>query len=442
MNSRRITTRPLHAQRRRSTVRLRLTLWYSGLFLVSGAVLLAITYGLVVQAFVGNTAGNALCPGPAAPRSACHVIGPQQARGMALQEYAGVLHQLLSRSGVALALMAVLSIALGWFMAGRVLRPLSTITAAAREISADRLGDRLALSGPRDELRELGDTFDALLARLEASFRAQRQFIANASHELRTPLARQRVIGQVALADPGATIETLRSAHERVLAAGAQQQQLIEALLTLARGQAGLDKPELFDLAAVTRQVLIARQTDAKTRNLTLHTALDPASAAGSPPLAEQLAANLVDNALRHNLPGGRVDISTGMRNSRAVLSVLNTGPAVPAAVLDRLFQPFQRLAADRTSRGEGLGLGLSVVQAIADAHGASITARPQPAGGLLVEVTFPTASAESSSAIHATDRDQDAELGRLLKLGARPAATPDLETGPSDPRSLAILGP
>jgi signal transduction histidine kinase len=442
MNSRRITTRPLHAQRRRSTVRLRLTLWYSGLFLVSGAVLLAITYGLVVQAFVGNTAGNALCPGPAAPRSACHVIGPQQARGMALQEYAGVLHQLLSRSGVALALMAVLSIALGWFMAGRVLRPLSTITAAAREISADRLGDRLALSGPRDELRELGDTFDALLARLEASFRAQRQFIANASHELRTPLARQRVIGQVALADPGATIETLRSAHERVLAAGAQQQQLIEALLTLARGQAGLDKPELFDLAAVTRQVLIARQTDAKTRNLTLHTALDPAPAAGSPPLAEQLAANLVDNALRHNLPGGRVDISTGMRNSRAVLSVLNTGPAVPAAVLDRLFQPFQRLAADRTSRGEGLGLGLSVVQAIADAHGASITARPQPAGGLLVEVTFPTASAESSSAIHATDRDQDAELGRLLKLGARPAATPDLETGPSDPRSLAILGP
>jgi signal transduction histidine kinase len=322
---------------------------------------------------------------------------------MALQEYAGVLHLLLSRSAVALALMALLSIALGWFMAGGVLRPLRTITVAAREVSADRLGDRLALSGPRDELRELGDTFDALLARLEASFRAQRQFIANASHELRTPLARQRVISQVALADPGATIETLRTAHERVLAAGVQQQQLIEALLTLARGQAGLDKPEPFDLAAVTRHVLVARQTDAKTRNVALHTALDPAPTAGSSPLAEQLAANLVDNALRHNVPGGRVDISTGMRNSRAVLSVLNTGPAVPAAALDRLFQPFQRLAADRTSRGEGLGLGLglSIVQAIADAHSASITARPQPAGGLLVEVTFPMASAESSSAIH-----------------------------------------
>ena len=145
----------------------------------------------------------------------------------------------------------------------------------------------------------------------------------------------------------------------------------------------------------MTRQVLLARQTDAKTRNLALHTALDPAPAAGSLPLAEQLAANLMDNALRYNVAaGGRVDISTGMRNSRAVLSVLNTGPAAPRPDWTRLFQPFQRLAADRTSRGEGLGLGLAIVQAIADAHSASITARPQPAGGLLVEVTFPMASA------------------------------------------------
>jgi len=390
MNPRRLTALALRPERARSTVRLRLTLWYGGLFLVSGAALLAVTYGLVVQAFVGTTAGNALCPGPAVPSSECHVIGPQQALGIALQEHATVLHQLLTRSVVALALMTVLSIALGWFVAGRVLRPLRTITAAAREISADNLGERLALGGPRDELRELGDTFDALLARLEAAFRAQRLFIANASHELRTPLARQRVISQVALADPGATTETLRTAHERVLAAGTQQQQLIDALLTLARGQAGLDKPEPFDLAAMARQVLAARQTDAQTRNLALHAALDTASAAGSPRLAEQLAANLVDNALRHNVPGGRVDVSTGTRNSRAFLSVLNTGPAVPAAALDRLFRPFQRLAADRTSRGEGLGLGLAIVQAIADAHGASITARARPGGGLLVEVTFP----------------------------------------------------
>ncbi len=376
----------------RRTVRLRLTLWYGGLFLVSGALLLAVTYALVVRAFVGDTARNALCPGPAGPASECHVIGAQQARAMALQGYAGVLQEFLSRSALALALTAVLSVALGWIIAGRALRPLRTITAAAREISAARLGERLALGGPHDELRELSDTFDGLLARLEAAFRAQRQFIANASHELRTPLARQRAISQVALADPDATTETLSRAHERVLASGAEQQELIDALLTLALGQAGLDQREPFDLAAVTRQVLTARQPEAQHRNLTLHAALGPAPAMGSPGLAERLAANLLDNALRHNLPCGRVDVTTGICNSRGVLSVANTGPTVPAAALDRLFQPFQRLAAERTSRAEGLGLGLSIVQAIADAHGASITARPQPGGGLLVEVTFPEA--------------------------------------------------
>ena len=385
-------TRP--AVRPRPTVRLRLTLWYGGLFLVSGAALLAVTYGLVVQAFAGNPARSALCAtpqsGPAVPPSRCHVISPRQAQAIALQGHAALLHELLTRSEVALALTAVLAIALGWIIAGRVLRPLRTITAAAREISAASLGERLALDGPNDELRELGDTFDGLLARLEASFSAQRQFIANASHELRTPLARQRVISQVALADPGASTATLRAAHERVLASGAQQEQLIEALLTLARGQAGLDKQEPFDLAAVARQVLAARRSEADFQNLTLHASLGPAPTAGSPRLAERLAANLVDNALRHNMPGGRVNVTTTTTNSRAVLSVANTGPLVPANATDRLFRPFQRLGTDRTSRGEGLGLGLSIVQAIAQAHGASITARPQPGGGLLVDVTFP----------------------------------------------------
>jgi signal transduction histidine kinase len=300
-----------------------------------------------------------------------------------------VLHELLTRSEIALAVTAALSVALGWLIAGRVLRPLRTITAAARGISATSLSERLALGGPHDELRELGDTFDALLARLEASFTAQRQFIANASHELRTPLARQRVISQVALADPSATTETLRAAHEQVLASGAQQEQLIEALLTLARGQAGLDEHAPFDLAALTRQVLAARRSEAEDRNLMLHADLRPAAAAGSRRLAERLAANLIDNALRHNVPGGRIDLTTSTRNSRAVLRVANTGTEIPAAAVARLFQPFQRLGTDRTSRGEGTGLGLSIVQAIADAHGAGITARPQPGGGMLVEVTF-----------------------------------------------------
>ncbi len=373
----------------RRTVRLRLTLWYGGLFLACGAALLAVTYALVVRAFVGGTAGNATCRQPGV---GCHVIGTGPARAQALAGNAAVLHELLTRSLLALALTAVLAVALGWVIAGRVLRPLRRITATVREISAARLSERLALSGPRDELSELADTFDGLLARLEASFEAQRQFIANASHELRTPLARQRVISQVALASAGATAETLRAAHERVLVSGAEQQQLLDALLMLARGQAGLDQREPFDLAALARQVLAARGGEARARGLTLHTALAPAASAGSPRLAERLVANLVDNALRHNEPGGRVEVGTRTADGRAVLSVANTGPEVPAAAVGRLFEPFQRLGADRTSHRQGQGLGLSIVRAVADTHGASVATWPRPDGGLLIEVTFPQA--------------------------------------------------
>ena len=375
------------------TVRLRLTAWYGGLFLVSGAALLAVTYALVVQAFTGNSAANAICRGPG---FGCRTIGAQQANVIAVQEHGTVLHELLSRSLLALALLAVLSAGLGWFIAGRALRPLRTITAAARQISAVSLSKRLALAGPQDELKELGDTFDGLLERLEASFNAQRQFIANAAHELRTPLARQRVISQVALADPQASIESLGTAHERVLASGAQQQQLIDALLTLAHGQAGLGKREPFDLAHLASKILATCQPEARHRNLTVYAALSPAPAAGSPQLAERLAANLIDNALHHNQPGGQINVVTSTRDSCAILSVANTGPAVPGSAISGLFQPFQRLSPDRASRSEGLGLGLSIVQAIAHAHHATITARPKPEGGLHVEVTFPGPQASS----------------------------------------------
>ena len=371
----------------RRTVRFRLTLWYGGLFFLAGAALLAITYALVVQAFTARTGSAATCRQPG---TGCRAITAAQARAAALHEHAAILHELLTRSAVALVIMALLSIALGWFIAGAVLRPLRAITAKVRQISAANLSERLALNGPDDELRELGDMFDGLLARLEVSFIAQRQFIANAAHELRTPLARQRVISQVALADPAASAESLRAAHERVLASGAEQQQLIDALIALARGQAGLDRRECVDLAEVIRRVVSARRPDAEHRNLTMHLTLDLALTAGSPQLVEQLAVNLVDNALRHNLPEGQVDITTRTLNSCAVLSIANTGPAVSATAVDRLFQPFQRAGADRVSRGDGLGLGLSIVQAIAVAHGATLTARPVPEGGLQVEVTFP----------------------------------------------------
>ena len=408
----------LAASRRlpRRTVRLRLTLLYGGLFLLSGAVLLAVTYVLVVSATDGvifkgqngspvsirgshgGPAANGGGQPPAVQTSGgSSGLSPSQLlaqarrlEAQAADQHAAELHQLLIQSGLALAGMAVLSIGLGWLVAGRVLRPLRTITAAAREISATNLHERLALGGPDDELKELGDTFDGLLARLEASFSAQRQFVANASHELRTPLARQRILSQVALADPDATVEVLRAAHERVLAAGAEQEQLIEALLTLARGQAGLSTREPFDLAELAGQVLRARRPEAELRGLDMHAALSAAPAAGDPRLAERLAANLVDNALNHNLAHGHADIATMTRDGMAVLTVVNSGPVVPPAEVDRLVRPFQRLGADRTGHRKGLGLGLSIVQAIAAAHGATLAIHPRPGGGLRAEVTFP----------------------------------------------------
>jgi len=396
-------TRP--AGRPRRTVRLRLTLWYSSLFLISGAALLAITYGLMAQALIGQTGPAAVCQ---AAGTGCHVIPAAQIQASALQAQ---LHALLTRSGLALAIMTVLSVALGWFIAGRALSPLRAITSAAREISAASLSQRLALGGPDDELKELADTIDGLLARLEASFSGQRRFIANAAHELRTPLARQRVISQVALADPGAASASLRAAHERVLACGAEQSRLIDGLLTLARGQAGLDTRERFDLAAATAPVLAAREAEAQERQLTVEAALGPAPVTGSPGLAGQMAANLVDNALRHNCAGGHVKVTTTTANGRAVLTVANTGTAIPADQVERLFQPFRRLAADRTG-GDGLGLGLSIVQAIAEAHGAAVTARPRPGGGLSVEVAFAAAPANARPSATATPPAKAATAG------------------------------
>jgi signal transduction histidine kinase len=284
-------------------------------------------------------------------------------------------------------------------VAGRVLRPLRTITATARDISAANLHERLALDGPDDELKELGDTIDDLLARLEQAFEAQRRFVANASHELRTPLARQRTVAQVALDDRDATVESLRAAHERVLVAGAQQERLIDALLTLARGQTGSDKREPLDLADLACRVLVTRRAEAQRRGLDLREALAPASVTGDARLIERLVANLVDNALRHNEDAGHVDVATGNRSGHAVLSVGNTGPLVPAADVDRLFEPFERLGANRTGHDGGLGLGLSIVQAIANAHGATIDVHPQRKGGLHIDVSFPAAGTSEAVA-------------------------------------------
>ncbi|MDQ1539435.1 MAG: hypothetical protein QOH29_161, partial [Actinomycetota bacterium] len=320
----------------RSTVRLRLTLLYGLFFLLCGAGLLTINYVLMVHATkgfiftsesngvaVGVTQGKSTTvqiqgsSGPTVKAPLPGILTPQEAqqaglpaeaealRAQATRQHSAELHQLLLQSGIALGVMAVISLALGWLVAGRVLRPLRTITTAVREISATNLHKRLALNGPDDELKELGDTFDDLVSRLDSAFQAQRRFVANASHELRTPLARQRTLAQVALADPDATFESLRTAHERVLAAGSEQEQLIEALLTLARGQAGINRHDVFDLAAVTGRVVESLGTDATRRGLDLDVSLTPAMVTGDPRLVERLVTNLVDNALRHNVAQG-----------------------------------------------------------------------------------------------------------------------------------------
>ena len=303
------------------------------------------------------------------------------------------LHQLIIESALALALMAIISTALGWVVAGRVLRPLRTMTTATQEISEENLNRRLSMRGPRDELRELADTIDGLLGRLEGAFDAQRRFVANASHELRTPLTAVRALLEMVLSDPTATVATFRATCEQVLEESEQQEQLIEALLTLAQGQRGIDRAEALDLASVAGEVLGSREGVAAARNVEIGRTLAPATVSGDPRLIERLISNLVDNAIRYNVSGGRVDVSV-TSNGPATLTVANTGPVVPPEELDRLLQPFQRLSADRTSHRDGLGLGLSIVAVIARAHDAALAVRARPEGGLEIDVQFPARGA------------------------------------------------
>ena len=322
------------------------------------------------------------------PRSA------QQAKTAALEASLGQLgadrKTLLIASAIALAVFAVAAAAIGWLIAGRVLRPLRTITAAARRISASSLNERLALQGPDDELKELADTLDNLFARLEASFDAQRRFAASASHELRTPLTRERTLLQVTLADPAATTATWQAVSRDLLASNAEQERLIEAMLTLASSEAGSGEREPLDLAAITSEALAAARPAISRLGLNVHADIQPAILDGDPLLVQQLAANLIDNAVRHNIPGGDVQVATGTSHAGAVLSVTNSGQVIPAAEVDRLFQPFQRLGPHPARRDGGHGLGLSIVRAIATAHAATITAQPRPGGGLTIDVTFP----------------------------------------------------
>jgi len=386
----------------RRTARLRLTILYGAAFLVCGAcgaAVLTITlllYGHVTPQVHSGPARHLTRTSPAASPVASLVSSPSQAPPGVHVALAGLgqinldRQQLLIISVVALVLFVVAAAALGWLLAGRVLHSLSTITAAARRISASSLHERLALPGPDDELKELADTLDSLFARLEASFDAQRRFAANASHELRTPLTRERTLLQVTLADPESTPGTWQAVGRELLASNAEQERLIESLLTLASSEADGGEREELDLAAITSAALAAARPAISRLDLNVRADIQPATLDGDPLLVHQLAANLIDNAVRHNIPGGEIQISTWTSDGHAVLSVANSGQVIPAAEVDRLFQPFQRIGPRRARRDGGHGLGLSIVRAIATAHAALITVEPRPGGGLAIDVTFP----------------------------------------------------
>ncbi|MBC9711701.1 HAMP domain-containing protein [Streptomyces sp. TRM66268-LWL] len=371
------------------TIRWRLTLLYSGLFIVAGTLLLAITYVLVSQAAPGEPPGTSMqtTEVPFGEKGLHKVINEQVASARDDQ-----LNDLLVRSGVALAVMAAASLLLGRLVAGRVLSPLRTMAAGARRISADNLHERLAVRGPDDELKALADTFDDLLARLEDSFAAQRQFVANASHELRTPLTLQQAVIDITLSDPGADPAALRDALGRVRSAGQQQERLIDALLTLARSQRGLQREEYVDLALLVRNLLPPGGV------LRVVAQLDMAPVLGDAQLLERLVTNLRDNAVRHNAPdpeGSWVLFRTNLRDGRPTLLVSNSGPVIAPDQIAGLFQPFRRLGPDRVRGNDGgQGLGLSIVAAVAAAHGGEVRAWPRPAGGLDVEVGFSAATA------------------------------------------------
>jgi signal transduction histidine kinase len=370
------------------TLRTQLTLLYAGPFFVSGVALLAFP---ILQS-------NHTVPAGAQAGVGGSGVGAGDSQG-------NELAQLLVVSALGLAVMLVISFVLGWFIAGRFLRPLRTITGTARDISANNLHRRLSLGARHDEFAELADTLDDLFERLEAAFESQRHFVANASHELRTPLTAERALLQVALADPDAGADSLRSTCQDVLTLGQGQERLIEALLTLASSERGIAHREPFDLAEIAGDVVLARDQEARRRGVEVDVALAPAPATGDRSLVESLVANLVDNGLRHNTAGGgRLEIASNTSGGRARITVRNTGTVIPPDQLERLFQPFQRLDGQRIRRPDGPGyghtdghgLGLAIVRAIVSAHGATIVARARPEGGLDVEVAFPAARADA----------------------------------------------
>jgi len=384
----------------RRTVRLRLTALYGALFLGSGAVLLAISSGLV---YARSSTEAVRAAGAPAPQSA---LARAQARiGQLQQQLAneralapgGLSHNLLVGGVVALGIMTVVAVLLGWVIAGRALRPLRVITAATQRISADSLHERLAMTGPRDELTELADTIDGLLARLEDAFAAQRRFVANASHELRTPLTTMRASVDVAVAKPGPVPPQTIALAGRLRAELDRVDHLLDGFLALARAQHGdLPGRTTLSLDYVVSASLATRADAIAAQRLTVHhtTGREGAWVDGSPALLHRMVDNVIDNAVGHNTCGGWVTVTTAADGQAARLVVESGGDVLDQAQVDQLAQPFRRLGADRTGSDRGAGLGLSIVAAIAEAHGGTLRLSARPEGGLRVAIGLPLARA------------------------------------------------
>ncbi|ARP72735.1 sensor histidine kinase [Streptomyces pluripotens] len=386
----------------RPTIRIRLTLLYGGMFLIAGILLLSIIYLLAAQAIsTGNQplfkivsfqelkVSSDSCPAINTKSLALSDFNDAIAHCVDQQRQAA-LDNLLSRSLLALLGLAVIAFAFGYAMAGRVLSPLGRITRTARAVAGSDLSRRIELDGPDDELKELADTFDDMLERLQRAFTAQQRFVGNASHELRTPLAINRTLLEVHLSDPNAPVE-LQQLGKTLLATNERSEQLVEGLLLLARSDNQIVERKPVDLAEVATQAIDQVHAEAEAKGVEIRGERKPAVVQGNGVLLERIALNLVQNAVRYNVPeSGWVEVETGVEHGQAVLTVTNTGPVVPAYEIDNLFEPFRRLRTERTGSDKGVGLGLSIVRSVARAHGGHIAARPREGGGLVMRVTLP----------------------------------------------------
>ncbi|MEV6173884.1 HAMP domain-containing sensor histidine kinase [Streptomyces sp. NPDC051954] len=381
----------------RPTIRIRLTLLYGGMFLIAGILLLSIIYLLAAQALnVGSdlpfkiVSGKVTSASCNLPASGDASVFNEAMNDCVNEQRQHALDNLLSRSLLALLGLAVIAFAFGYAMAGRVLSPLGRITRTARAVAGSDLSRRIELDGPDDELKELADTFDDMLDRLQRAFTAQQRFVGNASHELRTPLAINRTLLEVHLSDPGAPVE-LQQLGKTLLATNERSEQLVEGLLLLARSDNQIVERKPVDLAEVASQAVDQVHGEAQAKGVRIRGEQKAAVVQGNGVLLERIALNLVQNAVRYNIPeDGWVEVSTDVQHGQAVLVVTNTGPVVPAYEIDNLFEPFRRLRTERTGSDKGVGLGLSIARSVARAHGGHISAQPREGGGLVMRVALP----------------------------------------------------